>query len=83
MYSALRLSLYLCPFSRVSNRGLQAGVGHVAAHRHILAVLAGVKRNRFVATICDRPLPARTLHAVHVDGTGACNGSMWRDSGLM
>lgn len=52
------------------HRGLQARVGHVAADRHVLVVLAGVKRHLSVATLGDGPLPARALHAVHVDGAG-------------
>lgn len=58
-----------------AHRGLQAGVGHVAADRHVLAVFAGVQRHLPVATLGDGALPARALHAVHVDGAGACGGA--------
>lgn len=53
-----------------THRRLQASVGHVAADGHVLVVFAGVKRHLSVATLCDGPLPARALHAVHVDGAG-------------
>lgn len=70
-YGYMSVCLHVCLFSCVSHRGLHAGVGDVAADRYILAVFAGVKWHRSVATLGDRLLPACTLHAVHVDGTGA------------
>lgn len=57
-----------------SHRSLQPAVGHVAAHRHVLVVFAGVKRHRSEAAVGDGLLAAGALHAVHVDGTGACGG---------
>ena len=66
-------------FSCVSHRGLKAGVGDVAADCYILAVFAGVKRHWSVVTLCDGLLLARTLHAVHVDGTGTYRRRVWSD----
>ena len=63
-----------------AHRRLQAAVGHVAADRHVLAVLAGVQRHLPVATLCDGALPACALHAVHVDGAGTCGRGTQRPS---
>lgn len=68
------LSVRACARALPAHRGLQASVGHVAAHRHILAVFAGVQRHLSVAALCDGALPACALHAVHVDGAGTCRG---------
>lgn len=58
-----------------SYRGLEATVGNVAADCNILAVLAAVKRHWSVGAICEGPLPARALNAVHVDEPGTCKDS--------
>lgn len=56
-------------------------MGHVAAHRHVMVVFAGVKRHRSEAALGDGLLAAGALHAVHVDGAGACGGGEERKMG--
>ena len=56
-----------------SYRGLQAGVGDVAADRHVLVVFAAVEWNLSEGAVHDGPLPAGALNAVHVDGTRTYN----------
>ncbi len=70
----------VCMLLCVSHRGLHASVGDVAAHSYILVVFAGVKWYRSVITLCDRLLPACTLHAVHMDGTSAYKRRAWSES---
>lgn len=66
-----------------SHRILQSAVGHVAAHRHVLVVLAGVKRHRSGAALGDGLLAAGALHAVHVNGACSCGGGTGTGEGKM
>lgn len=46
-----------------------------------MVVFAGVKRHRSEAALGDGLLAAGALHAVHVDGAGACGGGEERKMG--
>lgn len=66
----VKLNALVCMCVCVSHRGLHAGVGDVAADRHVLAVFAAVKGHLSVVALRDGLLPACALHTVHMDWTG-------------
>lgn len=67
-------------FVCISHRGLDASVRDIAAHCYILAVFAAVQRHRSVLALCNGPLPAVALDAVHVNGTGTYRRRAWSSS---